>query len=133
MIRKTYAVNAIEWDTVFNVNGKPVRILFKNGSFGGNMIPARFSTTDKILQNAIEGDARFNKTIRLEALSEIKPLKEVVQEKSEVKAFSGITSIQDARNVLSQEPYNVPLDELKNKTAIKKAAKEKGVSFPNLA
>lgn len=133
MIRKTYAVNAIEWDTVINVEGKPRRVLFKNGSFGGSVIPARFSTSDKVLQEAIESDCRFNRLIRLESLTDAGVPKQEAASEVETKSFVGITNIQDARNVLTRDPYNVPLDELKNKTAIRKAAKEKGVSFPNLA
>lgn len=132
MIRKTYAVSAIEWDTVIRVNGRPQRVLFKNGSFGSSTIPARFSTTDAVLQQAIERDPRFGSLIRLENLSRADEEADAPKEKKDVRVFTGITGIQDARNVLSQEPYNVSLDELKNKTAIKKAAKEKGVSFPNL-
>ena len=46
-------------------------------------------------------------------------------------AVSEVTNMQQARAVLMAEPYNCPLAQLQNKSAIKAMAQEKGISFPN--
>lgn len=46
--------------------------------------------------------------------------------------FPNVVRISDAKAILMGEPYNVPLDDMKNKLAVLSIAGSLGVSFPNL-
>lgn len=46
--------------------------------------------------------------------------------------FPDVMKISEAKAILSGEPYNVPLDEMRNKPAILAIADSLGVSFPKL-
>ena len=46
--------------------------------------------------------------------------------------FDEVTKLQEAKRILSGEPYNVSVSNFMNKEVILQKAKEVGVSFPNL-
>ena len=46
--------------------------------------------------------------------------------------FDKVTKLQEAKHILSGEPYNVSVSNFMNKETILQKAKEAGVSFPNL-
>lgn len=46
--------------------------------------------------------------------------------------FPNVVKISDAKAILMREPYNVSLDDMKNKLAVLSVAGSLGVSFPNL-
>lgn len=50
----------------------------------------------------------------------------------EVVVFDKVTKLQEAKRILSGEPYNVSVSNFMNKETILQKAKEVGVSFPNL-
>lgn len=52
--------------------------------------------------------------------------------KGEVVVFDEVTKLQEAKRILSGEPYNVSVSNFMNKETILQKAKEAGVSFPNL-
>ena len=52
--------------------------------------------------------------------------------KGEVVVFDEVTKLQEAKRILSGEPYNVSVSNFMNKETILQKAKEVGVSFPNL-
>lgn len=52
--------------------------------------------------------------------------------KGEVVVFDEVTKLQEAKRILSGEPYNVSVSNFMNKEVILQKAKEVGVSFPNL-
>ena len=55
-----YHCNSISYSTPVTIDGKVQRITFKGGSYGGGMTTnARFSTSDKAMQEQIEGSAAF--------------------------------------------------------------------------
>lgn len=53
-------------------------------------------------------------------------------DKGEVVVFDEVTKLQEAKRILSGEPYNVSVSNFMNKEVILQKAKEVGVSFPNL-
>lgn len=50
----------------------------------------------------------------------------------EVVVFDKVTKLQEAKRILSGEPYNVSVSNFMNKETILQKAQEAGVSFPNL-
>lgn len=52
--------------------------------------------------------------------------------KGEVVVFDEVTKLQEAKRILSGEPYNVSVSNFMNKEVILQKAKEVGVLFPNL-
>mgnify|MGYP000996150413 FL=1 len=50
----------------------------------------------------------------------------------EVVVFDKVTKLQEAKRILSGEPYNVSVSNFMNKETILQKAQEVGVSFPNL-
>lgn len=52
--------------------------------------------------------------------------------KGEVVVFDKVTKLQEAKRILSGEPYNVSVSNFMNKETILQKAQEAGVSFPNL-
>lgn len=60
--------------------------------------------------------------------------KEVEKELSESNAasFVEVTTIQQARDILRAEPYNIPFQSITTPNGILKKAEELGISFPNL-
>lgn len=50
----------------------------------------------------------------------------------EGNVFPDVVKVSEAKAILMEEPYNVPLDDMKNKPAILSIAANLGVSFPNL-
>lgn len=52
--------------------------------------------------------------------------------KGEVVVFDEVTKLQEAKRILSGEPYNVSVSNFMNKEVILQKAQEVGVSFPNL-
>ena len=52
--------------------------------------------------------------------------------KGEVVVFDEVTKLQEAKRILSGEPYNVSVSNFMNKETILQKAQEVGVSFPNL-
>lgn len=54
------------------------------------------------------------------------------EQDGEVVVFDKVTKLQEAKHILSGEPYNVSVSNFMNKETILQKAKEAGVSFPNL-
>lgn len=129
--RKIYGMNGTTISTIFNVNGRAVRVEFSGGSpTGEERVLARFDTEDKAMQDAIENDPRFGTTIFTERIIEIVK-KETVSKKGKKKEFRFISRFQDAANILATQ-YGVPIDSLTNKKQLNEAAEKADVSFPNL-
>lgn len=109
---------------------------------------AYFGTDDPKLQESLEKDARFGKTYRLERVNnmdvaewnarqdlektgKIKSIDTVIPEAEETNPNKEITldNAQAAKNFLNAEPYNIPFNQMKNKTAIFEEAKKLGLSL----
>lgn len=149
----------VEWSTLIPMGKGNLRIEFVNGSITSRGIdPATFTTDNEAVQAAIESCPKFkSKKIKLVASYVIGEVKEpVVSVPDEVNAstspavqsentegaagenaeevagvFPVVKNSQQAKDILMEEPYNVSLADLGNKTAILAKAAELGVSFPN--
>lgn len=133
----TYQIRGhIERNCSFKVGKAVLRIDFTGGSISSyGIVPAQYITGNTLYQHAIESSEQFARgeiTKASELLVEEKetPVDDAEKEKEEKTAFTEVTNMQQARNVLMQEPLSVPLSELQTKTAIKTKALELGISFP---
>ena len=112
------------------VKGVLTPITFSGGKSGnGRRIKARFTTADKVLQDAIESDPRYKKSIFFEAMYE--EVKEKVEEEIPGKKVYTDNRLQDAQNILVSE-YGAKLNEVSNKAKILEFAKKKNVVFSNI-
>lgn len=129
IIRKTYGVDGTELSTLILVGKEIRRILFQGGvcSLG---IKARFSTSDKTLQDAIESDDRYGTSIVLDSTIETESVASV-EKKGKETIFKTISRLQDARNILATK-YSIPLDRLNSKDDVRREAEKLKVSFPNM-
>lgn len=136
--RITYEIHGqIERNSYFRIGKALVRIEFTGGAINSTGVyPAQYTTDNPLFQKAIENSEAFRngeiKRGRVEQLGEEKAQGAVAVENGDgVKAVSEVTNMQQARAFLMAEPYNCALSELQNKNAVRSAAQNKGVSFPN--
>lgn len=128
------------------LNNAKLRVNFANGVITTSGItPATFSTSDPIVQTAIENHRLYIKgMIKLEKSFKIGEV-EVNDEKSvsgedkneketgsqsSVKSYPEVKNVQSAREILISE-YSIPIAELQDKERIKMKAEELGIEFPN--
>lgn len=136
--RITYEIHGqIERNSYFRIGKALVRIEFTGGAINSTGVyPAQYTTDNPLFQKAIENSEAFRngeiKRGRVELLGEEKAQGAVAVENGDgVKAVSEVSNMQQARAFLMAEPYNCALSELQNKNAVRSAAQNKGVSFPN--
>ena len=106
----------------FKVNDKPVKVTFQSCKEGGY-----FTTSDVNLQKAMENSSLFNKKYSLANTMEDKERKKVTGNTAIVES---VTNISQARQYLID--MGIPAESIKNAGDIKKYAKLKKVSFPNI-
>nr|DAW92975.1 MAG TPA: hypothetical protein [Caudoviricetes sp.] len=150
--KKKYAIyGMIEQSCVFPMGAGHIRVDFRHGSLTtAGVVPATFSTSNPVIQQAVENSPKFKSGI-IKMVESI-----VVKEVATVSATKGtetpevgdtvnaaknregeetsypdVKNSQQAKDVLMAEPYSIPLAELGNKAAIQAKAEELGVSFPN--
>lgn len=128
------------------VNNAKLRVNFANGVITPSGItPATFSTSDPVVQTAIENNRLYLKgMIKLEKSFKIGEV-EVDDEKpasdeeknekepesqSSVKSYPDVKNVQSAREILISE-YSIPIAELQDKERIKMKSEELGIEFPN--
>ena len=137
--RITYEIHGqIERNSYFRVGKALVRIEFTGGAINSTGVyPAQYTTDNPLFQRAIENSEAFRsgeiKRGRVETFGSDAPqdAAEVTADADNTVVLSEVTNMQQARALLMAEPYNCPLSQLQNKGAVKAAAQEKGVSFPN--
>lgn len=126
------------------LNNAKLRVNFANGVITPSGItPATFSTSDPIVQTAIENHRLYIKgMIKLEKSFKIgevevndeKPVsdgdKNEKEPESSVKSYPDVKNVQSAREILISE-YSIPIAELQDKERIKMKAEELGIEFPN--
>lgn len=126
------------------LNNAKLRVNFANGVITPSGItPATFSTSDPIVQTAIENHMLYIKgMIKLEKSFKIgevevddeKPVsdedKNEKEPESSVKSYPDVKNVQSAREILISE-YSIPIAELQDKERIKMKAEELGIEFPN--
>lgn len=128
------------------VNNAKLRVNFANGVITPSGItPATFSTSDPVVQTAIENNRLYLKgMIKLEKSFKIgevevndeKPVSDEdknekePESQSSVKSYPDVKNVQSAREILISE-YSIPIAELQDKERIKMKAEELGIEFPN--
>ena len=98
---------------------------------------AYFITNNKEIQDVLESDKRFNESYRLEEIDNINVVeyefiqtqKESVVNDSNAIEKMQFNSINDARDFLANEPYNIERNKLNNPKSILNRAKELGFEF----
>lgn len=147
LYKKRYAIyGKVEMSVLIPLNNAKLRVNFANGVITPSGItPATFSTSDPIVQTAIENHRLYIKgMIKLEKSFKIGEV-EVNDEKpvsgedknekeagsqSSVKSYPDVKNVQSAREILISE-YSIPIAELQDKERIKMKAEELGIEFPN--
>lgn len=147
LYKKRYAIyGKVEMSVLIPVNNVKLRVNFANGVITpAGITPATFSTSDPIVQTAIENHRLYLKgMIKLEKSFEIGEV-EVDDEKpasdeeknekesesqSSVKSYPDVKNVQSAREILISE-YSIPIAELQDKERIKMKSEELGIEFPN--
>ena len=128
------------------VNNAKLRVNFANGVITPSGItPATFSTSDPVVQTAIENNRLYLKgMIKLEKSFKIgevevndeKPVSDEdknekePESQSSVKSYPDVKNVQSAREILISE-YSIPIAELQDKERIKMKSEELGIEFPN--
>lgn len=137
LYKKRYAIHGkVEMSVLIPINNAKLRVNFTNGVINSNGItPATFSTSDPVVQTAIENNKLYQKgLIKLDKkwkIGEIEPLQNEVQENEDsYTVYTDVKSVQSAREVLISD-YKIPLSELQDKERIKNKAEELKVKFPN--
>lgn len=137
LYKKRYAIHGkVEMSVLIPINNAKLRVNFTNGVINSNGItPATFSTSDPVVQTAIENNKLYQKgLIKLDKkwkIGEIEPLQKEVQENEDsYTVYTDVKSVQSAREVLIRD-YKIPLSELQDKERIKNKAEELKVKFPN--
>ena len=135
--RITYEIHGqIERNCYFRIGKALVRIEFTGGAINSTGVyPATYTTDNPLFQHTIENSEAFRKGEilrgKVENIEAPLPKEKPAEEVTDTKAVSDVANMQQARAYLMAEPYNCKLSELQNKSAIKMAALQKGVTFPN--
>lgn len=147
LYKKKYAIyGKVEMSVLIPVNNAKLRVNFANGVITPSGItPATFSTSDPVVQTAIENNRLYLKgVIKLEKSFKIgevevndeKPVSDEdknekePESQSSVKSYPDVKNVQSAREILISE-YSIPIAELQDKERIKMKAEELGIEFPN--
>lgn len=147
LYKKKYAIyGKVEMSVLIPVNNAKLRVNFANGVITPSGItPATFSTSDPVVQTAIENNRLYLKgMIKLEKSFKIgevevndeKPVSDEEKNEKEpesqssVKSYPDVKNVQSAREILIRE-YNVPIAELQDKERIEMKSEELGIEFPN--
>jgi hypothetical protein len=69
---------------------------------------------------------------KVEVIAPNKPIEKVIEVEKTVVEFPEVKTVQEAKDILRNEPYNIAFQRLNNPDNIIKVAEELGVKFPNL-
>ena len=136
--RITYEIHGqVERNSFFRIGKALIRIEFTGGMINSTGVyPAQYTTDNPLYQQAIEnsdafrrGEIKRGKVVSLD--DEVVNSVADDEDDSEKNSFVEVVNLQQARAVLMAEPFNCPLSELQNKSAVKAAAEQMGISFPN--
>lgn len=153
IFKKKYEIfGMVEKSCVFRMGTGSIRVDFRNGLITtAGIVPASFTTTDPVIQFAIENSDKFKlgdiklgystlfkkgttSTVaeaNLNAANSNSGNESGSAKNSDKKDFPDVKNSQMAKDILMSEPYNVPLLELPNKTAIQAKAMELNITFSN--
>ena len=147
LYKKRYAIyGKVEMSVLIPVNNAKLRVNFANGVITpAGITPATFSTSDPIVQTAIEnhrlyikGMIKLEKSFKIgeDEVNDEKPVSDEDKNEKEagsqssVKSYPDVKNVQSAREILISE-YSIPIAELQDKERIKMKAEELGIEFPN--
>lgn len=121
---------AVERIIAVRIGKATMNITFSGGTLDSSGVtPATFATKNIFEQKVIENHPEFKsgviKVIHTQNIDEPKA------EEKELLSVSEITSLQQARQYL-MDKNGVPMEKMQSKAKVLEAAKEKGVTFPNL-
>lgn len=137
LYKKRYAVKGkVEMSILVPVNNAKLRINFTNGIINADGIfPATFTTSDPVIQTAIENSTFFQKgLIKIEKSFKIGVIEEEKKEEKvseeEFRLFPEVKNMQSAREILINQ-FGVSLSELQDKEHVQKKAAQLKIKFPN--
>lgn len=137
LYKKRYAVKGkVEMSVLVPVNNAKLRINFTNGIINADGIfPATFTTSDPVIQTAIENSTFFQKgLIKIEKSFKIGVIEEEKKEEKvseeEFRLFPEVKNMQSAREILINQ-FGVSLSELQDKEHVQKKAAQLKIKFPN--
>ena len=137
LYKKRYAVKGkVEMSVLVPVNNAKLRINFTNGIINADGIfPATFTTSDPVVQTAIENCTYFQKgLIKIEKSFKIGVIEEKKKEEKvseeEFRLFPEVKNMQSAREILINQ-FGVSLSELQDKEHVQKKASQLKIKFPN--
>ena len=140
MKRITYGMfGIVERYTAFAFGKANFRVVFEGGSISGSgIIPAKFTTTNPITQQAIQNSKLFKDgsvvVVKSENIDDESQETFTVSKKTkekESKDYPEVTNGQMARAILSVDPYDVPLAKLSTNANMKEVAAELNITFSN--
>lgn len=127
---KIYKIRANEAVLPLNLGKCKVTAHFK----GGNLIAGKWatlSTSDPIVQLAIEQNPRYGRVILLDKVIAPEPEFAEGEEKAEAKVVEGPTTINDVITYL-KEVEGVEVTAMKTMAAVKKQIARLNLQFPNV-
>jgi hypothetical protein len=133
---------SVERSCVFKVNKASVRVNFEGGAISSRgTVPAQFATTQVAIQKAIESSSLYKSGVitkgsvyEMEEESDSSSRQEILTStvgEDGCTDYPGVANMQQAKEVLMAEPFNISLADLQNKDAVKAKANELKVSFSN--
>lgn len=122
---------AIERIIAARIGKATMNITFSGGALDSSgVVPATFATKNAFEQKIVESHPEFKsgaiKVLYSQDIDEPK-----VEEAKEHLSVPEVTSLQQARQYL-MDKMGVPMEKMQSKAKVLEAAKEKGVTFPNL-
>ena len=132
-MKKIYTTKYSKLKFTLELGGLKAEIEFKNGRMADN-VPARFITSDKFLQYALEKDPRFGRMYRLER-SIPEPgdeKKEEVKEAPKEKKAKDVTVVETVNDLADAIDYFSTVGKvLTTEKQVKAAMKSMNIEFPN--
>ena len=142
-MKKTYvSLRTISLNTsVIDKTGKAHQIGFENGTTTPFKRYGKFTTSDPLIQEALEKDGGFNKYFALESVEEEKkastnqnqPNGNDGDDDGQALLLDEITTVAQARDYLVGLNDGLTKTFLKNKEVVLEEATKRGITFPNLA
>ena len=124
---KKYSIMSNYAHLKFHLGGAVVNAEFVGGDVIHNK-PAELTTTDPLVQAAIESDAKiFGRVVKLTYTG---PELEEEKVASDSSGIEGVTSFQSAQKYIG-EKYGVAMGEIRSKDMLRAKCEELGVEFPN--
>lgn len=122
---------AIERIIAVRIGKATMNITFSGGALDSSgVVPATFVTKNAFEQKVIENHPEFKsgviKVLYSQDIDEPK-----VEEAKKLLSVPEVTSLQQARQYL-MDNMGVPMEKMQSKAKVLEAAKENGVTFPNL-